>query len=432
MSGDDSDKLLHVRHLSKAYKVYRKPKDLLWEVVTGRPRHDEVWALQDVSFDLRRGEILGVIGSNGSGKSTLLRIIAGVLDKTAGGVEIRRGRTSAILELGTGFRLDSTGRENVYQALLFAGLSPEEAQEKMGEVIAFSELGRAIELPFKTYSSGMQARLMFSAAIAVRRELLLIDEALATGDAYFVAKCLKYLDRMCREAQTSALLVSHSMRTIVQLCDRALYLRQGRLVAQGPVREVVSEYEKTLLTADEALLEAQRGGSRDGADERRGPVRLLSTSVKANAEPSPVLYVGETAELLIGYESDAALEDVWVGVELYSQLEGSFVSTLANTTCRVGNLRKPCKMRVDLVKGRGTIVFKFDPLLYGPGLYFYHFSLFTKECVQAQRMDYLDALVHQRYVGHFRVKHRDDLYFERMQIVEPPLEVTADECRNDR
>ncbi len=426
MTMANREAILEVRNLSKVYKVYPKPSDLARELVTGRCCHQESWALQDVSFDLHRGEILGVIGSNGAGKSTLLRIIAGVLDQTSGQVSVK-GQVSAILGLGTSFNPEHSGRENVRLALMYAGMSSREVEDKINEVVAFSELDSVIDNPVKTYSSGMHARLTFSTAIAVRNEVLLIDEALAAGDAYFTAKCLRYLHEICQDSNTSALLVSHSMRTLVHLCDRALYLRKGRLVMQGLIRDVVNSYEKAVLGFDEELLHAQQSLVKDTPLSPKGPFSILRTYTKSNGEVSPVLFVGERAEVVIEYESQTAFDDVWVGLELYSHLEGNFVSTLHNKACRVGDLRKPCEMTVHIVKGRGILTFKCDPLLYGPGLYFYHFSLFTRECVDGKRMEYADAILHQRYVGQFRVKHRDSLYFEKIQIVEPPLEVTSGE-----
>jgi ABC-type polysaccharide/polyol phosphate transport system ATPase subunit len=418
------DRIVEVRHLSKRYRLYPKPSDIVWELLTGRRRHEECWALRDVSFDLRRGEILGVIGSNGAGKTTLLRIIAGILDKTEGEV-IVHGKVSAILSLGTSFNGDYTGRENVRLALLYAGLSAAEAQEVIPEVVAFSELASVIDHPVKTYSSGMQARLTFSTAIAVKSELLLIDEALATGDAYFVAKCLRHLDTVCRQAQTSALLVSHSMRSLVRLCDRAIYLRKGNIVMEGPVREVANAYEQTVISLDEEMLHAQQTALAKQSFARPSPVSIVRSFNRANGVPSSILYVGEEAEIVVEYRSEITFEDVWVGLEVYSHLEGAFVSTLTNKECRVGDFRKPCEMKVTIRQGGGEIRFKCNPMLYGPGLYFYHFSLFSQEAVSAGQMEYSDAILHQRYVGQFRVKQRDHLYFEKIRLVEPPLVVEA-------
>ncbi len=422
MSAEGHDTILEVRNLSKMYKLYGEPWDMVLELVTGRPRHQGCWALRDISFSLRRGEVVGVIGSNGAGKSTLLRIIAGILDKTEGEISLR-GSVSTILELGTAFHDAYSGRENVRMALLYEGLLAEEAEEKLAEIIAFSELENVIDRPLKTYSSGMRARLSFSTAIAVRDELMLIDEALATGDAYFVQKCLTYLSRLCRDGKTSALLVSHSMPTLTRLCDRALYLSNGSLVMEGHIRDVACEYERATLTVSDAARHAQNLVHPQEPQAPKGSFSITRAFSKANGEVSPLLYVGEAAEIVIEYESDAAIEDVWVGLEIYSQLEGMFVSTLTNKTCRGGDLRKPYEMKVSIAQGRGTVTFKLDPLLYGTGLYFYHFSLFAKESVERKSMEYVEAILHQRYAGHFRVKHRDALATERTQIVEPPLEV---------
>ena len=213
------------------------------------------------------------------------------------------------------------------------------------------------------------------------------------------------------------------MGNLVRLCDRAIYLRKGTLVMDGLVREVVNAYEQTVISLDEEILHAQQYAERERREGRRSVFSILRAFTKANGVVSPILYVGEEAEIVIEYHSEKAFEDVWVGIEVYSHLEGAFVSTLTNKDCRVGDFRKPCEMKVAIHQGDGTIKFKCNPLLYGPGSYFFHFSVFSQASVASGLMEYSDAILHQRYVGQFRIKHRDHLYFEKTRIVEPPLEV---------
>ena len=236
-----SDVAIRVRHLSKLFRLYRRPSDLVKELITGRPHHTTRWALNDVSFEVRRGEVVGVIGANGAGKSTLLRIIAGTLEKTAGIAQVD-GKVSAILELGTGFSPLFTGRQNVVMGGMCFGISPEQIERKMDWIIEFAELGDVIDNPFNTYSSGMKARLAFATAISVDPEIFIVDEALATGDAAFANKSLQRVREICRSG-VSGLFVSHSTFHILQLCQRCLWIDAGRLRMVGAAIDVVREYE---------------------------------------------------------------------------------------------------------------------------------------------------------------------------------------------
>lgn len=259
-----SDMAIKVKGLSKAYPVYDRARDLLIESFTGRKRHRDHWALNGISFEVPRGQVVGVIGPNGSGKSTLLKIITGVLDATGGEIEVN-GRVSAILELGTGFHPDFTGRENIVTGGMCIGMSREEIETKLPWIIEFSELERVIDQPFRTYSSGMQARLTFSTAIAVDPEIFIVDEALAAGDAYFVAKCMKRIREICHSG-ASVLFVSHSIYSIIELCDTAVWIQDGELRASGPAYKVAKAYEKAELDR----VNRAGFGAAAGADD--GPV----------------------------------------------------------------------------------------------------------------------------------------------------------------
>lgn len=247
------DIALRVENLSKEFKIYARPADMFIELASGKPRHKSFWALQDVSFDVRRGQVVGIMGRNGAGKSTLLKIISGTLDKTSGEA-VTRGRISSILELGTGFNPEYTGRENIYLGGLMVGMSSREIKEKEDWIIDFSELRDFIDQPFKTYSSGMQARLTFSTAVCIDPDILVVDEALAVGDARFARKSFSKMEEFRKEGRT-ILLVSHNSNQVASFCDYALILEQGRVYDQGEPARLRGVYYDLLFGKGNNSLE---------------------------------------------------------------------------------------------------------------------------------------------------------------------------------
>jgi lipopolysaccharide transport system ATP-binding protein len=250
VSGQSDDTIVvRANGLSKVFTIYSKPSDILARLFSRRVELREFWALRNISFELRRGEVLGLVGRNGAGKSTLLKILAGTLTPSGGTVEIS-GRVSAILELGSGFHPDFSGRENIYLGGLCLGMTRAEIDSRIDEIIDFSELREVIDQPFKTYSTGMQARLTFSTVTSVDPELLIVDEALSVGDARFQLKSFGRFEEFRRQGK-SIILVSHNMNTITGFCNRAILLEQGQVrLASSPI--AVSTFYHRLLFGEDS------------------------------------------------------------------------------------------------------------------------------------------------------------------------------------
>lgn len=240
-----SEVIIKVQNLSKCYHIYDSPRNRLMQIFSrGRKQYfREFWALKDVSFEIKKGETIGIIGRNGSGKSTLLQMITGTLAQSSGSVQVK-GRVAALLELGAGFNPEFTGRENVFLNASILGIDKKVTNERLQKVLDFAGLGDYIDQPMKTYSSGMYARLAFSAAIHVEPAILIIDEALSVGDAGFQLKCMLKM-RELQEQGVTILFVSHDTSSVIRLCDRAMILEQGKLlpVDQDPLK-AVKLYEK--------------------------------------------------------------------------------------------------------------------------------------------------------------------------------------------
>src|SRR5947207_4697132 len=243
---------LRVENVSKQYRIYATPGDRLKESITrGRlKRHREFWALRDISFEIEKGTTTGIIGPNGCGKSTLLQIIAGTLEPTHGEVW-HEGRISALLELGAGFDPEFTGAENVFMNASLLGLSRRETDALFPQIKRFAEIGDFLYQPVKTYSSGMYVRLAFAIAASVEPDILIIDEALAVGDAVFQHRCLRRLKEL-HERGTTVLFVSHDAAAVRALCSRAILLNQGRMIADGKPTEVLNRYQEIVMEREQA------------------------------------------------------------------------------------------------------------------------------------------------------------------------------------
>lgn len=224
-----------------AYDRIKSMKEYLVQLVKGNIQYEEFWALQDISFEVKKGEVLGIIGHNGAGKSTLLKVISGILKPTSGGVQVN-GTVVPMLELGSGFDFDLTGRENVFLNGAILGYPEQFLKEKYGEIVEFSELGQFIDVPLRNYSSGMVMRLAFSIATVVQPDILIVDEILAVGDADFQEKSKRRMLELMGGG-TTVLFVSHSLEQIQEMCDRVLWLEKGRLKMAGKTETVCAMYQ---------------------------------------------------------------------------------------------------------------------------------------------------------------------------------------------
>ncbi|MGQ2185370.1 ABC transporter ATP-binding protein [Bradyrhizobium barranii] len=291
-----SDEAIVVEGLSKAYLIYADPVYRLWQALVPRAQSvvqplasllgislrersyfTKFWALRDVSFRVKRGESIAIIGRNGSGKSTLLKLVCGTLTPT-GGTSSVHGKVAAILELGSGFNPEFTGRENVLLNANILGLKREEAEARLDDILAFAEIGEFVDQPVKTYSTGMVMRLAFAVIAHVDAEILIIDEALAVGDAYFSQKCLRWLRRF-RERGT-ILFCGHDTGAVMSLCDRAIWIDKGNLVLEGTAKDVCEAYSASIMS--------QATGSADPAMPPVKPLAAENDGQPTAPDPSPI------------------------------------------------------------------------------------------------------------------------------------------------
>jgi teichoic acid transport system ATP-binding protein len=253
-----NDYAIRVENISKVYKLYSRNIDRLKDSLNfGKGKYKEHYALNNLSFDIKKGECVGIIGTNGAGKSTILKIITGVLSPTQGKVEID-GRISALLELGAGFNMEYTGVENIYLNGTMMGFSREEVDSRMQSILEFADIGEYVNQPVKTYSSGMFVRLAFAVAINIDPEILIVDEALSVGDVFFQSKCYKKFEEF-KEAGKTIIFVSHDLSSIQKYCDRAILLDKGSKIGEGKPSEIIDMYKRAMVGMLEDEAEEEKG-----------------------------------------------------------------------------------------------------------------------------------------------------------------------------
>jgi lipopolysaccharide transport system ATP-binding protein len=299
--------------LTKQYDIYPRPADRLIEAFTRRPRHTVFPALQDVTFDVDSGETIGIIGQNGAGKSTLLKLLCSVTRPTSGVLETK-GSIASILELGTGFHPEFSGRDNAALNAAILGLGPAEVKKRLPAILEFSELGTFLDRPVKTYSSGMYMRLAFSVAVNVAPDILVIDEALAVGDGHFQKKCVDKIRDFQEEGRT-ILFCSHGLYHVSTICRRTLWLDHGRLMRYGPSLDVVHEYETFLLQRDR-----ERPASEGEPEHERppSPVRIREVAVcDRSGNSRDVFSRGEDIQVKLRIYSEVASQPIHVIVGVH-------------------------------------------------------------------------------------------------------------------
>ena len=383
--------MISVRQASKVYNVYARQEARLWELVRRRPLHQQRWAVQNVTFDIHAGEVVGIIGRNGAGKTTLLRLISGVAPLDSGSIQVNAS-LQTILELGTGFHPEFTGRENVYLGGALLGLSRRDIDSRFDEIAAFAELGDYLEFPFKTYSLGMQARLTFSLAISVEADILIVDEALSAGDSYFLAKCFDRIRTICESGKT-VLFVSHNLSLIQRLCTRVLWLDGGRLIADGAPVEICSQYEASVRRQEAERL-AQEDGTQPPDDGRRygtQETRIERVEVIGpEGKPTHLLTSNEPAAIRLYYANHAPYDDLVVVVTI-TRVDGVVICSLTSDEQGLPAL--------DL-QGYGCLEIVLDPVLLGPGEYYLSPHIYRDHPLPRRDdvMDYHDRLYRVRVV----------------------------------
>lgn len=362
---------IQVEELTKSYQIYANPKHRLLQMLFRGKRqyYKDFSALSNVSFEVIKGDSVGILGHNGAGKSTLLQLLTGTLTPTFGTIKTN-GRIAALLELGAGFNPEFTGKENVYMNATILGLSKKEIDEKYDSILKFSDIGDFIHRPVKTYSSGMYVRLAFSVAVHIEPDILIIDEALAVGDIRFQMKCLKYMEGL-KQQGTTILFVSHSPEQVKRFCNKAIWLDKGIIKASGISSAVCDQY-KDYMSRGEKQENEQELVSRP-SNNLSLPIRITSTSLdKREMQPT------ESLTLTIEYEVfDEVIPDLLVGAAIYSS--GRDYIFGPNTSLE--------GVSVPNEKGKHMICYKIPSLPLLPGSFSFDVGVFTDKGLVT--LDYL-------------------------------------------
>jgi ABC-type polysaccharide/polyol phosphate transport system ATPase subunit len=366
----DDNCAIRLTNVTKRFKLYRNPvtgpiKESLffWKKTK---YYEEFSAVKNVSFEVKKGEVVGILGPNGAGKTTLLKMIAGLLPVNEGMIETN-GRVSALLALGVGIHPEFTGRENIlYQGMLL-GMSKKEVLSKMDDIVEFAELNEYIDHPFRTYSSGMMARLLFSVSMSLNPEILIVDEALATGDAYFLQKSTRRIEALCKTGAT-ILFVTHSLAQIKQLCTRAIYVSEGQVVKDGEPSDVVSEYNHVIFEKEKAAA-PQLGSRKLESISGTGEVQITDVRLRnESGSETTGFYSGEPMYVEICYKSSFPRRDVDLFAGFIRCLDNAYIGE-TNTPYYVEPGETSFTSRSIPIGSEGVIRLQFEPLLLLTGHY---------------------------------------------------------------
>lgn len=377
--------MISVQNISKLYRIYDHPSGRLKEILLqGRRKfHRDFWALEEVSFEVERGEAVGVIGRNGSGKTTLLQIIAGIMKPTLGDVSVE-GRVTALLELGSGFNPEYTGRENILLAGQILGISEAEMKRRLDVIVEFAELEGFVDQPVKTFSTGMIMRLAFASAIHVDPDVLIVDEALSVGDVYFQRKSIDRMEYF-RQAGKTVLLVSHDPALVQRFCSRAVWLDSGRVMMSGSAREVVTAYQAfcTELEKNRLALAAESGvNRRPDAEEivrslrltgsRWGNGRIRFTGVEMfddSGTKTWIVQAGEPISIRLHFIADDDFPSPVFALDIH-RYDGVFVGTINNFDTH--------GMSLPVFRGEGAIELQIAHLELPLNVYFLTLKAYTE------------------------------------------------------
>jgi lipopolysaccharide transport system ATP-binding protein len=388
---------VQARSISKQYNL---GESSLLNLVRGTPENEQFWALRDVSFEIREGEAVGIVGSNGAGKSTLLKILSRVTAPTGGRARIQ-GRMGTILEVGTGFHPELTGRENIFLSGSILGMRKHEIDRKLDEIIDFAGVERFIDTPVKRYSSGMYVRLAFAVAAHLDPDILIVDEVLAVGDVGFQNKCLAKMDGSIHREGRTIIFVSHNMQAIRSLCTRAMLLDRGLLVADGPVSEVLSQY----AAGQRDNLDFRNSSLRDRLNRTRGHARISSFSLARPTQPELsgwTFRTGDAVDLRLSYEI----------VEPLQSLEFLISFAVAATGEVVSGIRDVVRKEACQPGDAGEVVVSIPKLPLRPGEFALTLGLGSQDFAVFE--DILDANVN---LPHLVIEATDESMFGRGGLV---------------